>query len=385
MRLPLDRKAQPWRAVGNGTSTPERGARRPRALRRVPAVSAPPRVRRRRHLRSRCASGPPSREGSSPSAPGPSGYVRAGTCGQLLIWRRVLFEQAVGEGIANELGPRPESKLLHDVRPVRFGCAYRDVEQLGDLLVRVAEREQPQHFSLTFGKWVGSLLVTLPRLRLEKPRAEGRVQLLLTARDLPHRLHDLGVRSLLEHVAARALREGLAHVARVVLHREDEHLRVGRLVQNERSAFDSARARHDDVHHDHVGLLCAHLEDGIANVARLADDLDVRSRFEHAPEARPHDGVVVDENDPDRHQVTGTSATTDVPPLDDDSTKSLPSISSIRSRMPIKPSPPSRVSSTSNPCPSSSITAATLSGLRLRSTLTPEARECLITFVSASW
>ena len=70
----------------------------------------------------------------------------------------------MGEGIANELGSRPESKLLHDVRPVRLGCAHRDVEQLGDLLVRVAEREQPQHLSLTFGEWVGSLLLSLPRL-----------------------------------------------------------------------------------------------------------------------------------------------------------------------------------------------------------------------------
>ena len=44
------------------------------------------------------------------------------------------------------------------------------------------------------------------------------------ARDLSHRLHELGVGRLLEHVAARAGGEGLTHVGRVVLHREHQHL-----------------------------------------------------------------------------------------------------------------------------------------------------------------
>ena len=123
------------------------------------------------------------------------------------------------------------------------------------------------------------------------------------ARDLAHRLHDLRVGRLLEHVAARARRERLAHVPRVVLHREHQHLRVGRLLQHRRRRLDPALPGHDDVHQDHVRLVRARLEDGVADVARLADDLDVVLGLEHAAQAGADDGMVVDDQHADRHAI----------------------------------------------------------------------------------
>ena len=55
----------------------------------------------------------------------------------------LFHEQSACECVAHELGAGPEAKLLHDVRAVRLGRADRDVEHLCDLLVGVAEREQP--------------------------------------------------------------------------------------------------------------------------------------------------------------------------------------------------------------------------------------------------
>ena len=52
-------------------------------------------------------------------------------------------------------------------------------------------------------------------------------------------------------------------------------------MEDERRAFDPARAGHDDVHHDHVGLLRAHFEDRVAHAARLRNDLDVVLRLQH--------------------------------------------------------------------------------------------------------
>ena len=61
-------------------------------------------------------------------------------------------QQAVDERVADELGPGAEAELLHDVRAVRLGGAHRDEERLRDLLVRVAERQQPQHLALAVGE-----------------------------------------------------------------------------------------------------------------------------------------------------------------------------------------------------------------------------------------
>lgn len=58
------------------------------------------------------------------------------------------FEQSLCKRVANELCPAREAELLHDVCSVRLGCAHRDVEHRRDLLVRVAERKEAQHFAL---------------------------------------------------------------------------------------------------------------------------------------------------------------------------------------------------------------------------------------------
>ena len=52
------------------------------------------------------------------------------------------FEQALGEGVADELRAGRDPELLHDVRAVGLGGPDRDVELSRDLLVRVPEREQ---------------------------------------------------------------------------------------------------------------------------------------------------------------------------------------------------------------------------------------------------
>jgi len=52
------------------------------------------------------------------------------------------FEQALREGVADELRTGRDPELLHDVRAVGLGGPDRDVELSRDLLVRVPEREQ---------------------------------------------------------------------------------------------------------------------------------------------------------------------------------------------------------------------------------------------------
>ena len=226
------------------------------------------------------------------------------------------------------------------MRAVRLGRPHRDVEHLRDLLIRVTEREQAQDLPLAVRERIR--LGKLRRLGVgrHQPRTEFGVHVPAAARDLANRRHDLGVRCLLQDVAAGARRKGLADIARLVLHREDEHLSIRVLVLELRERLQAGLVRHDDVEQDHVGLQGPGLEDGVAGIAGLAHRLEVVRRLEQQPQAAAHHRVVVDDEHPDAHE-TGTSATTVVPAPGRDSISSLPSISASRSRMPRRPTPSS--------------------------------------------
>ena len=66
---------------------------------------------------------------------------------------------------------------------------------------------------------------------------------------------------------------------------------------------------HRHVHEHDVGLVLHRLEHGAVGARRLADRLDVGLGVEHAAQAAADDGMVVDDENPDRHG-TGTSAAT---------------------------------------------------------------------------
>src|SRR5262249_26771707 len=266
-----------------------------------------------------------------------------------------------------------------------------DVEHLRDLLVRVPEREQAHHLALAVGERVGLLAGLRFCLGRDQARSQRRVHVVLAAGDLVDGADDLRVDGLLEDVPGRSRGECLVDVPRIVLHREHEHLRLRRLLENERDAVDPALTGHDDVHQHDVRLLGARLEDRVPHVAGLADDLDVRLGVEQQLEARPEDGMVVH----DQHagcpgllsvllHAAGTSATTVVPAPSVDSIASLPPSSPTRSFMPTRPNPSPLPPPAPNPWPSSSITAVTELPLLVTTTLTRVASACFATFVNAS-
>jgi hypothetical protein len=58
---------------------------------------------------------------------------------------RTEVNEPVFSCVLDELGSGVEAQLALNVRAVRFGGAQADVAQWGDVGVRVAEHEQPQH------------------------------------------------------------------------------------------------------------------------------------------------------------------------------------------------------------------------------------------------
>ena len=106
------------------------------------------------------------------------------------------------------------------------------------------------------------------------------------------------------------------------------------------------------------GFVLERLEDGPLGVGRLADGLDVVLGVEHAAEAAPHDGVVVDDEHADVI-ASGTSATSVVPDRRRDSIAQPPADEADPLAHADEPEALLADALGSNPRPSSSTTAAT--------------------------
>ena len=67
--------------------------------------------------------------------------------------------------------------------------------------------------------------------------------------------------------------------------------------------LDTVEDRHPDVHEDDVGVVLAGQGDGFGAVRGLAQDLHVGRRLDHNLEAAPYQGLVVGDDDADRHRA----------------------------------------------------------------------------------
>ncbi len=87
-----------------------------------------------------------------------------------------FLEQTLLDRVADEFGAARQAELLHDVRTVRLGGADRDEELLGDLLVRVPERQQAQDLAFAIGKRILLGLACGVGVGCDQARAELRVR-----------------------------------------------------------------------------------------------------------------------------------------------------------------------------------------------------------------
>ncbi|GAB2998117.1 hypothetical protein GCM10017788_26000 [Amycolatopsis acidiphila] len=77
--------------------------------------------------------------------------------------------------------------------------------------------------------------------------------------------------------------------------------------------LDAAHARHPQVHEDHVDVVLLGEAHRFGTVARFADDVELVVATEQAPQPVAQDGVVVDDQQPDRCHHNGTAALRVVP------------------------------------------------------------------------
>ncbi len=124
-----------------------------------------------------------------------------------VVLQSLFGEKAMRDRVPDELGTGGQAELLHDVRPVRLGRSDRDVQLPCDLLVGVAERQEPQDLAFAVGERVLRRSALLVGLGGDQARAELGVHVPPAAGDLTDRRHHLGVCGFLQDVpASRPLR-----------------------------------------------------------------------------------------------------------------------------------------------------------------------------------
>src|SRR5918992_4998388 len=319
--------------------------------------------------------------------------ARAGASNPLPVTRltlRLRLRQAAADGVASQVHPVAHPELVKDVRSVAFDGLVADHQQRRDLPAGVAFGDQLDDLGLARRQRVvrelfavRRTLQVVPDERLHRARVdEG-----LAAHRRATSLDEIPIRDGLEHVPGCPGPQRLEEVALVVMHGEHQgaYLRLG--LGDAAGRLDAREAGHCDVEDGQVDVVGECQLDCLRAVVSLGDDLEVWLGLQHHPQATPHDGVVVGEQDPGLewrgHEGTsaGSLRLTSVPGSSS-RIEILPPTSSARSRMPCRPPP--RLARWSSPTPLSATRRVRNPSARLSSTTTSAASACLSTFVSAS-
>src|SRR5829696_7213666 len=139
-----------------------------------------------------------------------------------------LLDQAVVERIADQLCARRAARLLLNVGAMRLDRPHAEVQLRADFRVGMAESDQAEDLELTLGQPVGRPF-RLKRSRGELSTQFG-IEVRLTGGGRAHRVDELVAGGVLQHVAERTGAHRLAGERGVLLHRQYDDRRLGRLL-----------------------------------------------------------------------------------------------------------------------------------------------------------
>src|SRR5436190_8438908 len=158
------------------------------------------------------------------------------------------------------------------------------------------------------------------------------------------RRDDLVGRGMLQQVAVGAGGEGVHDPAAIAVGREHEHTGAGVVGGDAPGGLEAVHARHRQIHQHDVGLVLGYRRQRRLAVRSRGNDLHAVSGGEQLLEARAHDDVVVDDEDPDHGCHTfssGNVTVTSVPRPGAERTAVLPPASATRPERARRPTCPS--------------------------------------------
>ena len=113
-------------------------------------------------------------------------------------------------------------------------------------------------------------------------------------------LQDVAAGASLQHVACELLR---------LVHRQHQHFRVRGVFQDLARGIEAVQPGKAQIHHDDVGPEAPALLDRVAAGRSFAAYLPAFLAFEQRSHAPPHDRVIVDDEDSQRHQPAASDIT----------------------------------------------------------------------------
>src|SRR5436190_3673165 len=301
--------------------------------------------------------------------------------------------EAAADGVAGQVHAVAQAQLLEDVRPVALDGLLAQHEQGGDLLRGVAFRDQLRDLFLARRQRVfavGPAVVGVSEEVLDQRGHRARVEKRFAAHRGAAGLDEVLVSRRLEHVAGRTGLQRLVQVLLVVVHRQNQHLRLGSTAAQLASGLQPGHARHSHVEDRQVDIAVDQALERLRAVAGFVDDLQVGLGVQHHAQPAPDHRVVVGQEDARLQRYhrpsssIGTSRRISVPAPSRRPNASAASTIEARSAMPCIPLP--AVASGGSPWPASATVSDTRSGpvcsSRSSAVAEPEWRA---TFVSASW
>src|SRR2546421_9433914 len=134
------------------------------------------------------------------------------------------LDQTLTDRVSHELDAVAHAELLQHPGAVRFDGLFGEMEDLGDLLVRVRLSDQLHNLLLARRESPG-LLAALQEVPNERLLGGGGEERLAAARG-SYGIDEVLVGGPLQDVSGGAGTEGLEEVSLVVVHREDQDLRI---------------------------------------------------------------------------------------------------------------------------------------------------------------
>ena len=176
----------------------------------------------------------------------------------------------------------------------------------GNLLAGVAQHNALHYLFLAFTETVPKWGITAGRRRrlrqqiLKQRLRHCRMHIDFVPSDGPDGRQQFSIGRLLEHVTSRAQSKSLAHIGRILVHSENEHVRLRGGLFQPGEHCQAIYIWHPQIQQDDVWLQGSGLFNRFTPIARLTDDLHVGLGAQQHPQPCPQYGMVIGEQDAER-------------------------------------------------------------------------------------
>ena len=245
----------------------------------------------------------------------------------------LAHEQAERHRRGHRRSPIGHVELVEHPEQVRLDRGLADVELPPDVGVGITVGHQVEHLEFT-------------RRQHRRTRSADQMQKAVGDRGRQHRsplgriayrIGEFGPRGVLQQVARRPRFDRSQDVGIGLVGGDDDDPGARRRAQDALGGGHAVDVRHAQIHENHVGPQGLGHRDGLGPRARLPNDGQVGFGVEHPAQPLADDGMVVDQQDFDRH--AGTSTAIVVPPPGVGPMDTRPPAWATRVRMPRSPKP----------------------------------------------